>query len=96
MTYYEYIRNNMDKILSVANKELASYGLNNITLYGITLTNCMSNTYDASFSFGATSAPSKDNRRLAVKLARSVLEDFINQYIPGRYTMNKCNDQFWY
>ena len=96
MTYYEYIYNNMDKILSVANKELASHGLNYITLYGITLTNCTSDTYDASFSFGATSTPSKENMRSAVKIARSVLEDFINQFIPGAYTMNKCNDQFWY
>ena len=92
----DYVTNNMQRILDVTNSELASYGLRGINLSTIMLTNCMGDTYDARFIFGASSSPSKDLQLQAFRIAKSVLLDFVSQYVPGTYTMRNAEYVFYF
>lgn len=92
MKKMDYVMNNMQSILDTANRELDYYG---IRLYGITLTNCEGDTYDAKFIFGANSNPSYDTKVAVERIARSVLNEFVNRYVPAPYSM-RMSDYVYY
>ena len=92
MSNMDIVMNNMQMILDATNSEIERYG---VKLYGIILTNCMGDTYDAKFTFGANSNPSYDTKVAVERIARSVLNEFVKRYVPAPYSM-RMSDYVYY
>ena len=93
MTKYEIITNNMQSILDVANSEISCYG---VRLDTIMLTNCTETTFDAKFIFSAQANPPYDAKQSIQSIVRSVLNDFISQYIHSPFTLVRSYYDYYF
>ncbi len=93
MVKANYVMENMQAILNVANSEINCYG---VRLDTIMLTNCAGDSFDAKFIFSAQATPSYDTKQSVQRIVRSVLLEFIARYIPSTYTMNHSEYVYYF